>query len=298
MVTTIDLRFQDRDNAIAAFVLKTKVGPVLIETGPHSCLPALEEGLRKIGYRLSDVQHVLLTHIHLDHAGAAWTFAQQGATIYVHPLGLPHLQNPEKLLSSAKRIYQDKMDSLWGDLRPIPIEQLRGLRAGERFAIGGMTFNALHTPGHAIHHIVYSMGDLAFTGDVAGVKIGESGPVVPPCPPPDINLQDWEKSIALLRKKMFTSLFLTHFGEVKKPKPHLLELEGRLHNWANWIKPYWEQGIPMEEVLPMFKTYVERSYDLLNMSDEDRLRYELANPPDMSVGGLYRYWSKKTSKAT
>ncbi len=298
MVTTIDLRFQDRDNAIAAFVLKTKVGPVLIETGPHSCLPALEAGLRKIGYQLSDVQHVLLTHIHLDHAGAAWTFAQQGATIYVHPLGLPHLHNPEKLLTSAKRIYQDKMDSLWGDLRPIPIEKLRGLRTGERFAIGGLTFKALHTPGHAIHHIVYSMGDVAFTGDVAGVKIGETGPVVPPCPPPDINLQDWEKSIALLRKKMYSSLFLTHFGEVKKPKPHLRELEGRLHNWANWIKPYWERGIPIEEVLPVFIAYVEKSYDLLNMSDEDRLRYELANPPDMSVGGLYRYWSKKTGKAT
>jgi glyoxylase-like metal-dependent hydrolase (beta-lactamase superfamily II) len=296
MVTTIDLRFQERDNTIAAFVIKTKEGPVLVETGPYSCLPALEEGLQKIGYQLSDVRHVLVTHIHLDHAGAAWAFAEQGATIYVHPLGLPHLHNPEKLLASAKRIYQDKMDSLWGDLRPIPLAQLRGLSPGERFAIGGTTFKALHTPGHAIHHIVYSMGDVAFTGDVAGVKIGENGPVVPPCPPPDIHLEEWEKSILLLRKKAYSSLFLTHFGEVKKPKLHLLELEGRLHNWAAWIRPYWERKTPMEEVLPLFKAYVEKSYDLLNMSDADRQRYELANPADMSVGGLYRYWTKRLGK--
>ncbi len=296
MVTTIDLHFQQHSNAIAAFVIKTQVGPVLIETGPHSTLPALEDGLRKLGYQLSDIQHVLVTHIHLDHAGAAWVFAKQGATVYVHPLGLPHLHNPEKLLASAKRIYEDKMDSLWGDLRPIPLKQLRGLSDGERINIGGTIFKAYHTPGHAVHHIVYAVNNIAFTGDVAGVKIGKDGPVVPPCPPPAINIEDWENSLLLLRQKSYDALFLTHFGEVKKPRHHLLELEGRLHNWANWIRPYWEQQMPMEEVLPLFNAYVEKSYDLLNMSDADRLRYALANPPEMSVWGLYRYWTKKLGK--
>ncbi len=296
MVTTIDLHFQQQTNAIAAFVVKTTAGPVLIETGPHSCLPALEEGLRNVGYQLSDVQHVLVTHIHLDHAGAAWALAEQGAKVYVHPKGLPHLHDPGKLLASAKMIYQDKMDSLWGELRPIPKSQLRALNDGERFSIGGKTFKAYHTPGHANHHVVYAMGSVAFTGDVAGVKIGENGPVVPPCPPPDINIEEWENSIRLLRRKAYSSLFLTHFGEVKNYRMHLSELEGRLHNWMNWIRPHWENGTPIEEVLPLFKAYVEKSYDLLKLTKIDRQRYELANPPDMSVTGLYRYWSKKLGK--
>lgn len=294
MVTAIDLRFQQQSGVIAAFVVKTKIGPVLIETGPYSTLPNLEEGLATLGYKISDVKHVFVTHIHLDHAGAAWVFAEFGATVYVHPLGLPHLQNPEKLLTSAKRIYQDKMDSLWGTLKPIFENQLYGLKDNERVKIGGVWFRARHTPGHAVHHIAIEVMDFAFTGDVAGVKIGENGPVMPPCPPPDIHIEDWIASIYSLRSKRYNALFLTHFGEVKNQTDHFNELQGRLLNWANWVKPYWEKSTPIEEVLPLFKAYVQRSLDMMNLSAEDKLRYELANPAEMSVGGLYRYWTKKT----
>ncbi|MCU0346412.1 MAG: MBL fold metallo-hydrolase [Saprospiraceae bacterium] len=293
MVKTIDLNFQEQPGAIAAFLVPTDEGPVLIETGPHSTLPTLVHQLNEHGYSLADVKHVFITHIHLDHAGAAWAFAEQGAKIYLHPLGLPHLQNPEKLLTSAKRIYADKMDSLWGDLRPILASRLQAVDDNQRVMIGGVPFRARHTPGHAIHHIAWEMKDVAFTGDVAGIRIGENGPAMPPCPPPDINIEEWSKSLAVLRNRRYRAIYLTHFGELVKPKAHLIELEGRLHNWANWIKPYWEKSAPMDEVVPLFKAYVRSSMDAMQLSDEDIGRYELANPSDMSVAGLYRYWSKR-----
>ncbi len=293
MVKTIDLCFQQQTGAIAAFVVATPIGPVLIETGPHSTLPTLQEGLQKLGYDMSDVKHVFVTHIHLDHAGAAWAFAELGATVYVHPIGLPHLNKPEKLLASAQRIYLDKMDSLWGDLRPIPIQQLHALMDHERVMIGGIGFRARYTPGHAVHHVAIEVKDFAFTGDVAGVKIGKNGPVMPPCPPPDIHIEDWVASMHDLRLKRYSSIFLTHFGEVKNPKDHFTELEGRLHNWANWIRPYWKKNAPMEEVVPLFNAYVQQGLDMMDLSKADKRRYELANPAEMSVGGLYRYWAKK-----
>ena len=293
MVQTIDLKFQEQSGAIAAFLVTTDEGPVLIETGPHSTLPTLVHQLNEHGYSMSDVKHVFITHIHLDHAGAAWAFAEQGAKIYLHPLGLPHLQNLEKLLTSAKRIYADKMDSLWGDLRPIPAKKLRPMADGEKIIIGKTGFRARYTPGHAIHHIAWEMNKVAFTGDVAGVKIGENGPAMPPCPPPDINVEEWVRSLAFLRNRRYDAIYLTHFGQVKKPKNHLLELEGRLRNWANWIKPYWEKGVPMVEVVPQFNAYVRGGLEAMQLDPLDMERYELANPADMSVAGLYRYWSKR-----
>ncbi len=297
MVKIIDLHFQQQTGVIAAFLVETPVGPVLIETGPYSTFPALEEGLRQHGYRPADVQHVFITHIHLDHAGAAWAFAKHGATIYLHPLGVPHLHKPEKLLSSAKRIYQDEMDSLWGDMQPIPTRQLRAVKDKKKISIGKVAFRARHTPGHANHHVAWEVNDFAFTGDVAGVRIGENGPAMPPCPPPDINIETWLASLHYLRTRRYKALYLTHFGEVNSVKSHFTELEGRLLNWANWIKPYWEQGATVEEVIPLFKGYVDAQLIVEELNEADRKRYGLANPAEMSVAGLFRYWSKKNPTA-
>ncbi|MCF8244844.1 MAG: MBL fold metallo-hydrolase [Saprospiraceae bacterium] len=295
MVKIIDLNFQGQPGVIAAFLMETPDGPVLIETGPHSTIDALENGLKLQGYQLSDIQHLFVTHIHLDHAGAAWVFAKHGAKIYVHPLGLPHLENPEKLLSSAKRIYQDKMESLWGDLQPIPLNQLRAVRNNEKIIIGDAGFRARHTPGHAVHHIAWEVKNFVFTGDVAGVRPVEGGPVMPPCPPPDINLEDWIKSLAYLRTRRYETIYLTHFGAVNQVKKHFIELEGRLRNWANWVRPFWEQGDSIENVVPLFEKYVQKQLENSEISDEGKRQYELANPTEMSVAGLFRYWSKKTS---
>ncbi len=163
----------------------------------------------------------------------------------------------------------------------------------EKIIIGGIAFTARHTPGHAVHHIAWEVMDFAFTGDVGGVKVVENGPVMPPCPPPDINLEDWMKSLAYLRSRNYRAIYLTHFGSITQVKAHFVELEGRLWNWANWIKPYWEQGASMVEVTPLFEGYVQRQLEALKVGVEDKQRYALANPADMSVTGLFRYWSKK-----
>lgn len=288
---TIDLQFQGIPGAIAAFLLPTAEGPVLVETGPYSTLDTLRRGIAAAGYAPAAIRHVLLTHIHFDHAGAAWWFARQGATVYVHPQGLPHLLAPQKLWQSAARIYGDAMETLWGQMEPIAADRLRALADREQISIGDMNIIAHHTPGHAVHHIAWEWEDQLFTGDVAGVRIG-NGPVVPPCPPPDIQLADWKASLSRLRERQPRALHLTHFGTVDQPLAHLEALEQRLQTYADWMRPYAEADAEVSEVLPRFNEFVRKDLEAAGLSAEDWPAYEAANPPWMSVSGLLRYWRK------
>ncbi|NNE29395.1 MAG: MBL fold metallo-hydrolase [Saprospiraceae bacterium] len=290
-IQTLDLGFMGQPEAIAAYLVNSSAGPILIETGPASTLPNLVKELNKHGVNPEDIKHVFVTHVHLDHAGAAWYFARNGANVYVHPKGLPHLRNPERLWSSAKRIYQDKMELLWGEMHPISGKLLISVPHKKRVKVGNLKIRALHTPGHASHHIAWEINDILFAGDVAGVKV-LSGPVMPPCPPPDIDIQEWRNSIRLILDRRYKKLYLTHFGEVDEVKPHLVELRGRLQNWSNWLHPYFENGVSREEVLPKFVSYVDKQLAAAGVSNQDRKKYELANPSWMSVAGLYRYFKK------
>ncbi len=170
-IEIIDLQFQDFEHVIAAYLLPTSEGLVLIETGPYSTFPKLKKGIGKLGYKLEDVRHVFLTHIHLDHAGAAWAFAEAGASIYLHPFGAKNMKDPSRLMESAKRIYQDRMDSLWGQMKPIPVNQLVEVGDQKIFDFGDLTIKGLHTPGHAKHHIAWQAGDVIFTPATSPVKI-------------------------------------------------------------------------------------------------------------------------------
>ena len=158
IVHTLDLKFQGFAGAIAVYLIPHQHGAVLIESGPGSTTAALETGLQVHGLNVGDVTDVLLTHIHLDHAGAAGWLAKKGARIHVHPVGAPHLKNPEKLLSSAARIYGDSMQSLWGDFLPVPEDQLVVHQDNEVIEIEGLRFRSLDTPGHAYHHYAYQVG--------------------------------------------------------------------------------------------------------------------------------------------
>jgi glyoxylase-like metal-dependent hydrolase (beta-lactamase superfamily II) len=285
----IDLEFQNTKQAIGCFLIPTSTGVVLVECGPESTFSQLEMGLAGLGYSLSDVKHVLLTHIHFDHAGAAWKLANEGAKIYVHPLGLPHLASPEKLWNSAAQIYGDSMERLWGEMQPVAKDLLVSAEHEETFDLDRLHAKAWHTPGHAIHHIAWQVGEVLFTGDVAGVKIAE-GPVVPPCPPPDINLKDWRRSLDLIRKISPTRLMLTHFGEILTVSEHLNELEAVLDDWSSWIKPRFDSGLAPEEIIPLFTDYTTQQLISMGVSRETITRYEYANPSWMSVSGLMRYW--------
>jgi glyoxylase-like metal-dependent hydrolase (beta-lactamase superfamily II) len=293
MIHILDLQFQGLEDVIAAFIVETSDGPVLIETGPYSTYQQLVAGVAKNGYNIQDIKHVLVSHIHFDHAGASWALAENGAKIYLHPVGAPHMAHPEKLVQSATRIYGDQMDTLWGALKPIPEEQLIICQHNEPVIIGDQTFVPWHTPGHASHHIAWQWKDNLFTGDVAGVKIQE-GMVVPPCPPPDINLEDWKESIDLIRKLPLNTLYLTHYGPIDSITNHLDALEEILHDWAYWIKPYVDAGHKQEEVVPLFQEYVAKQLTEFGISEHAQVQYESANPSYMSVSGLMRYWKKKS----
>lgn len=309
-IHTLDLDFLGLENAVAVFVVEGPQGLALIETGPYSTFPHLERALLEKGFQTADFQHVFLSHIHFDHAGAAWAFAEKGATIYVHPRGLPHLAAPQKLYDSARQIYKDQMDVLWGEMKPIPESQLYAPEHGETIHAAGLAFTAWYTPGHAVHHIAWAVSPdftddtdepstvhrppstVLFTGDVAGVKIG-NGIVAPPCPPPDIQVEDWLASIQLMRELPIETLYLTHFGQVMDKNAHLDALQHRLLAWANWIKPFAEKQTPAEEIIPLFQAMVQEELLAAGLDHADRQRYEAANPAFMSVAGLMRYWKKK-----
>ena len=300
-IHTLDLDFLDLHDAVAVFVVEGPEGLALVETGPASTLPHLEAVLAKNGWQIADFQHVFLTHIHFDHAGAAWAFAEKGATIYVHPLGLPHLAAPEKLYNSARMIYGDNMDRLWGPMHPIPVAQLYAPAHGELVEAVGLFFKTWYTPGHAVHHIAWEVVSadwntiVCFTGDVAGVRI-DGGTVMPPCPPPDIQIDDWQDSIQLLRDLPSKTLYLTHFGAITDKQAHLHALEKRLLAWAEWMRPYAENQTPAAEIVPAFQEFVRQELIAQGVPDEALQRYEVANPSYMSVSGLLRYWNKKHRK--
>ncbi|MFY0650806.1 MAG: MBL fold metallo-hydrolase [Cyclobacteriaceae bacterium] len=288
----IDLQFLGLNKTIASFLIESSEGPILVETGPHSTIVAIEKGLAGRGYQLQDVKHVFLTHIHLDHAGAAWVFAEHGAKIYLHPFGGKNMQNPSRLMDSARRIYQEMTDPLWGQMKNISAEQLIEVDDNEVVTVGDCSMKAHYTPGHAKHHIAWELEDIVFTGDVAGVKI-EHGMVAPPCPPPDINLEDWNDSIVRLRGLNAKAFYLTHFGRINNPDKQLDDLEFILNDWAMWVKAHWEKGETQEEMVKEFSAYAQEQLLSKGWDRKDLPLYEAANPAWMSVAGLVRYWSKK-----
>lgn len=292
-VHTIDLNFKGRPNGIAAFLIESDHGPVLVETGPHSTYSHLVSGIRQCGFEPEDVKTVLLSHIHLDHAGAAWCMAQTGATIYLHPFGYRHMHDPSKLLASAKMIYKEEMDTLWGDLQAISAEKLIKVNDLQSLEIGNLRFIPWHTPGHAKHHIAWQLGSDLFTGDVAGVCIHD-GPVLPPCPPPDIHIGDWLASLERIAAiGEVNKYYLTHFGAVTDLARHREKLKTGLLEYADFFLPHYKAGATVAEVLPYFREFVKSFLVKNGMKAEDAAAYEAANPSDMSAGGLMRYWQKQ-----
>ena len=295
MIKIIDLNFQGIDNAIAAFLLETSIGPILIETGPYSSFEVLKAGLKGYGYTIEDIKHVLITHIHLDHAGAAWAMAKAGATIYLHPFGERHMMNPEKLWKSARLIYGNEMEKLWGEMHEIAPDKLRTVGHAEELIFGDTKVIAWHTPGHASHHIAWQIDDTLFGGDVAGVRIGNN-PIVPPCPPPDIDLEAWMESLDLIQELNVKKIFLTHFGETTSIDEHIAELREILWSWANWIKPNFDRGETPSEIIPKFQQFTAAQLRSKGVSEHGIIQYETANPSWMSVTGLLRYWKKLAEK--
>lgn len=296
MVKVLDLQFQGVEKVIASFLLQSREGPVLIETGPESTYARLEAALKQEGVHPKEVRHVFVTHIHLDHAGAAWRFAELGATVYVHPRGAPHLVDPSRLLASAERIYGAMLKPLWGELKGIPQERVRVLEDGEVVDLGGLRVQALETLGHASHHHAYLVDGLLFAGDIAGVRIAP-GPVLPPTPPPDIHLESWYASLDRILALRPEVLYLTHFGPYRDVEAHLEALEGRLRAWADWVLARLREGRDPEALVPEFEAYWRRGLEEAGVEGGLAQLYALADPPYMNLQGLVRYWQKHHPEA-
>ena len=277
----LDLQHQGADRVIGVYVLETTDGPALFDCGPTSCLPALKERLAEQGLALTDLRHLLLSHIHLDHAGAAGALVREHPDLQVHvsEIGAPHLADPSRLERSARRLYGDTFDTLWGELAPVPEQNLNVV--GQR-VVG---LDCFPTPGHASHHVSYIDGaGTLYAGDAAGVRIVPNRYVFPPTPPPDIDLEAWERTIDEIESRGAERLALIHFGVVDSPRDHLRRLRRELRVWAQRVR----QGMSEEE-------FAEAARGDLRETDgeEGAEDYERAAPLWQSYAGLKRYWDKQ-----
>jgi glyoxylase-like metal-dependent hydrolase (beta-lactamase superfamily II) len=299
-VSWFDLLFQGRPNRIACGVLTAAGGTAIVDPGPTSCLETVEASLAMHGQSLESVTHLMLTHIHLDHAGAVGTILRRHPRIrvVVHERGARHLVDPSKLLDSATRLYGAAMDSLWGEVAPVPERNLIVLTGGEILEAGGRAFEVAYTPGHASHHVSYfdRSSGIAFVGDTAGVCVN-GGYVLPPTPPPDIDVELWLDSIQAIDRWQPSTLFLTHFGPVTSGvSAHLQALAGNLRRSAALVRESLGSQGTDEDRKSQYEAWM--AAELRSQMSEDMAKaYEMAAGFRMSWPGLARYWRKKERAA-
>ena len=235
-ITTLDNNWMGHSRSIAAALLESDGHRAIVDPGPGSTLETLRQHLRARGLAVGDLDAILLTHIHLDHAGATGALARENPrlAVYVHKNGAPHMVDPSKLLASAARLWPNDLQLLFGETLPVPAENLHILEGGEILSLGSRKLEVVYTPGHASHHVSYfdHKEGVAFAGDTAGVRIEGHSYVMPATPPPDIDLEIWETSFAAILERRPGRLFLTHFGYSENPTEHILVFRERLHKWA------------------------------------------------------------------
>ena len=278
----IDLRHQGAERIIGSYLLDTSEGPALFDCGPSTCVAALKDGLRARGRELTDVRHLLLSHIHLDHAGAAGVLVREHPKLRVHvsEIGAPHLVDPARLEASARRLYGDTFDTLWGELAPVPEENVHVV--GDR-VIG---LECFPSPGHAGHHVCYLDEDgTLYAGDAAGVRIQPHRTVLPPTPPPDFDLETWNRTLDEIERRRPSRLALVHFGLADDPGRHIDELRARLTEWVARIA-----RDPTEEEFSRLARE-----DVGDEGQEAAEIYELAMPFWQSYAGLKRYREKRAA---
>ena len=277
----LDLRHLGHEGVIGAYLLETDDGLALQDCGPATCVPELKARLAERGLELRDVRHLLLSHIHLDHAGATGVLVREHSKLQVHvsEIGAPHLVDPSRLERSARRLYGDYFDRLWGEVAPVP--------EGNIHPVGSevLGLQCFPTPGHASHHVCFLDGDgTLFAGDAAGVRIQPSSFVLPPTPPPEFDPDAWSASLDEIEHHGPERLALIHFGVADDVERHLTELRERLREWSERVR----DGASEEEFEAAAAT------DL----GDDRAPYEQAMPFWQSYAGLERYWQKEAEAAS
>jgi glyoxylase-like metal-dependent hydrolase (beta-lactamase superfamily II) len=278
-VEPLDLLHLGHERVIGCYLLETDDGPALFDCGPASCFETLVERLRERGLGLTDLRHLLLSHIHLDHAGATGVLVREhpGLQVHVSEIGAPHLVDPSKLISSAARLYGDQLERLWGEIVPVPERNVHV--AGSRVA----GLDCFPSPGHASHHVCYVAADgTLYAGDAAGVRIAPRPFVLPPTPPPDVDVEAWHATVAETRRRQPERLALIHFGAFDDVERHLDELERRLDDWTDRVA----SGVSEQE-------FVDAALADVDPSSADE--YATAMPFEQSYAGLRRYIEKRAA---
>ncbi len=281
MTGPIDLRHGGNERSIGVYLIETADGPALFDCGPASTLPALKTGLAQRGLALTDVRHLLLSHIHLDHAGAAGPLVREHPSLQVHvsERGAPHLVDPSRLESSARRLYGEAFDTLWGELAPVPRENVHVV--GDE-TLGLETFPA---PGHANHHVAYLDADgTLYAGDATGVRIQPGAYVLPVCPPPDIDVEAWNATIDEIERRAPQRLALIHFGIADDVADHLERLRDELARYAEIVSRDVDE-----------ETFIREAQS--GIPPAERELYERAAPMWHSYRGMRRYWDKRRDAA-
>jgi glyoxylase-like metal-dependent hydrolase (beta-lactamase superfamily II) len=276
VLAPIDLLHLGHERVIGVYVVETDEGPALFDCGPSSCIAALKDGLGVHGLALTDVRHLLLSHIHLDHAGAAGVLVRENPALQVHvsAVGAPHLVEPNRLERSARRLYGDDFERLWGELAPVPEQNVH--EVGDRV----LGLDCFPSPGHASHHVCYLAAEgTLYAGDAAGVRIQPSRFVLPPTPPPEFDLAAWETTLDEIERREPQRLALIHFGVAQDVDRHLAELRERMHEWTRRVG----EGATEEE-------FVQAG--LAELGGEGA-EYDQAMPFWQSYAGLRRYWDKQ-----
>jgi len=294
-VTLIDTLHTGNPGTIGVFLLELPDGgTALSETGAGVTLPEVEAGLAAAGASLEDLRYVLVTHIHLDHAGAAGAIVRRsGAELIVHEVGAPHLIDPSRLMASAARVYGDTLEALWGGMEPAPADKVRAVAGGEQLSLGGLTLDVLYTPGHASHHVSYLAGDgTLFAGDVAGVLLGGCPVIRPALAPPELDLEAAEASLAKLRAARPARMLLTHFGQVPDADAHLAAVPARNRQWEAEVIAGLTAGEDAATLTRRMQGVEDRELAAAQVAPGIRDRYKVTSDAAMTVGGLSRYLTK------
>jgi glyoxylase-like metal-dependent hydrolase (beta-lactamase superfamily II) len=300
-ITTLDNLWMGRPRSIAAALLESDGHRAIVDPGPGSTLETLRQTLQARGIGVGDLNAILLTHIHLDHAGASGGLVRENPklAVYVHKNGAQHMIDPSKLLASAQRLWPNDLQRLFGETLPVPPENLRILEGGETLTLGSRQVEVVYTPGHASHHVSYfdKMEDIAFVGDTAGVRIEGNAFAMPATPPPDIDLGIWDTSFAAILERKPTRLFLTHFGFSNNPSEHILLFRERLHRWAALTAEILRTAASDSAAMDAFMsaTYAEISQHL--PADEAE-HYAFSAALNLSFLGLARYVRKRATAAS
>ncbi len=297
---TIDTNWMGRPKSIAALLVQSDGVNALIDPGPSSTLETLRAELQRHGVRVEDLAAILLTHIHLDHAGATGSLIKENPKldVFVHEFGAKHMADPSKLLASAGRLYGAEMDRLYGAVLPVPQENLRALAGGEAISVGQRNFSVLYTPGHASHHLTFwdSLSRVAFIGDVGGISVEGDEFILPATPPPDIDLELWNKSLDAIAALRPAKLFLTHFGYAHDPAAHIARYRERLEKWSELVDTLLASGKTEEAAGQEFVDAV--AGEIRHAEDEFGADHYIFNGGLLlSWLGLLRHAKKKSAAA-